>query len=82
MFRSFFLKVLGLAEFLILKTSLFHSDIAEVKSESLNLSCFNFIGILVLRSLLKLGIKLGIIKTRYYTWVIFHQISCKNDKVF
>ena len=34
-FRSFFLKVLRLAEFLMLRSSLFHSVIAEGKNEFL-----------------------------------------------
>ena len=34
-FRSFFLKVLRLAEFPMLRSSFFHSDIAEGKNEFL-----------------------------------------------
>ena len=42
-FRSFFLKVLRLAEFLMLKSSLFRSVIAEEKNEFPKQSCLTFI---------------------------------------
>ena len=43
-FRSFFLKVLRLAQFLMLRSSLFHSILAEGKNKFLKLSCLTFIG--------------------------------------
>ena len=43
-FRNFFLKVLRLAEFLMLRSSLLLSDIAEEKNESLKESFLTFIG--------------------------------------
>ena len=42
-FKSFFLKVLKFAEFLILRPSLFHSVIAEGKNEFLKESCLTLI---------------------------------------
>ena len=42
--RNFFLKVLRLAEFLIVRSSLLHSVIAEGEKEFLKYSCLTFIG--------------------------------------